>query len=224
MCSKHSGRSATGKKRSVIKRKDPKKRNKRPSAPQEESIFESSIDGELMEEVRGLQVMCGGRKSRRARHVETFNDMSSPIVSTCEKIFTRLKETHDVFKKKVGSRFEVWTANLVHAAPHTRRGTTHVDTAYHKKCIMYTVWVPISDVTLDNGCVTMFLNTCGVPIDYKHPPSDEGRATRTLTGKCGTVFVFDSRYHHRSESNITDEVRSVLIFNLKLKGINMVEL
>ena len=71
-----------------------------------------------------------------------------------------------------------------------------------------TMLVAVTDVTLDNGSVTVWPGTQLVPCNPKHRKvSIRDRRGSLLVGKAGTVWIFDSRLLHQSNPNVTDQTR-----------------
>lgn len=191
-------------------------------------IYEYEMSESLKEEARNLrQYFNYGIRSTRFRFSDDFKDRSEvkrKVYAFSEKVFDFLRNLPgSVFRGKKANRYEIFDWVFNHAPPKSRRaaGTTHVDMLYPKSHTAYTVWMPIDEVTEENGCVTMFLKSQGTPIDYRHPKQDFKFEKRILTGKLGKIVVFDSRLHHRSEVNRTDNMRIIALFCIKLKGFRV---
>jgi hypothetical protein len=189
--------------------------------PDSDPIFEYEASPQLIVDTDSLRKLFQLNSSRRYRILDFFKDrpeVKEKVFNYCEKVFSYLKGLRGsiVYGKK-GDRYEVFQPCFVHAKPHTLQGTTHADIHYFACHKTYTVWIPIDEVTEENGCVTMFLKSQGTPIDYKNPHQDKMFEKKTITGNCGKIVVFDGRLHHRSEANTTDKMRTVLTFGLKIK-------
>lgn len=215
-CSKHMGATPAQKKTQVkIKKKTYKISDVDP-------IYEYDMSDSLKEETLNLRNYYVESPSTRYRVVDDFAnrpDVKVIIRLHCERVFDYLKNLPgSVISGRKADRYEIFHWGFINAPPHSRKaGTTHVDIAHPQSHKVYSVWIPIDNVTAKNGCVTMFLKSQGTPIDYRKPNQDSKFEKRILTGNVGKIIMFDGRIHHRSEANETDRVRTILLFGLKLK-------
>lgn len=221
-CSKHRGTTATEAKEF--------KRKPKTTFPISEvdPIYEYEMSESLKEETRNLRNYFHQQdiRSTRFRCSDDFSDrpeVKAEVHAFSQKVFDFLKSLPgSAIHGKRADKYEIFDWAFIHAPPKSRTaGSTHVDMLYFKSHKAYTVWMPIDEVTEDNGCVTMFLKSQGTPIDYRNPNQDSKFEKTTLTGKLGKVVMFDSRIHHRSEANKTDSMRSIVLFSLKLKGFRV---
>jgi hypothetical protein len=84
----------------------------------------------------------------------------------------------------------------------------------------FTVLICLTDVTTENGSVSLWPGSQLTPCDYHH----RGRAVVdrravVLTGTSGTAWVFDSRLLHQSNPNSTEETRLTLQFMCYTTGV-----
>ena len=85
-----------------------------------------------------------------------------------------------------------------------------------------TLLICLSDVTKDNGSVTLYPSTQRTTLDAKcRKTSVTGKQSVVLTGEKGTGWLFDSRLLHQSNANLTEETR--LTVNCLLRTRKMLE-
>mmetsp|Transcript_13316 Transcript_13316/g.21812 ORF Transcript_13316/g.21812 Transcript_13316/m.21812 type:complete len:254 (-) Transcript_13316:55-816(-) len=190
-------------------------------------IYEYEMSESLKEETRNLRnYFHPTLRSTRFRYSDDFSDrpeVKAKVYAFSQMVFDFLKNLPgSVLRGSKADKYEIFDWVFNHAPPRSRKaGTTHVDMLYHQSHKAYTVWMPIDEVTEENGCVTMFLKSQGTPIDYHNPNQDSKFEKRIVTGNLGKIVVFDGRIHHRSEANKTDNMRTIALFCLKKKGFRV---
>ena len=220
-CSKHRAAQTETKKKAKVKKKKAYK------ISDVDPIYEYDMSESLKEETLKLrQYFHQDIRSTRFRFSDAFKDrpdVKDKVYAFSQMIFDYLRNLPgSVIRGKKADKYEIFDWAFVHAPPHSRtRGSTHVDMNYPNSHKAYTVWMPIDEVTEENGCVTMFLKSQGTPIDYRNPNQDSKFEKRILTGKLGKIVLFDGRLHHRSEANNTDRMRTIVLFGLKIKGFRV---
>ena len=224
MCAKHQADHEQNK----PKKKQEKKKTYKISKI--DPIFQYRLSDVLMEETLDLRKLFVPTTSRRYRAADYMADRPEALKSAkayCERVIAHLKQLPgSVIQGAKAKRYDLYQPAFIHAPPNTTTaGTTHVDMEYFPHHTLYTVWIPIDEVTEDNGCVTMFLKSQGTPIDYRRKNQHKKfKKKRILKGELGDIFIFDGRLHHRSEANTTDAIRSVFTFGLLKKGFAVQDL
>jgi hypothetical protein len=187
-------------------------------------IFNFTMSKELKEEAKiTFSEMMNPNIGNRSRTLTDFGQGTPEnklLWDFCEAIFMFLKKLNgSMFAGTAGQKYEVSNPAMVYAPPNSSRGTTHVDTTPHDRVVGYTAWIPISSVTDKNGCVTFFKGTCGQVFSSKRPPKyNKNSPSRKLIGSLGSIVLFDTRLHHRSEANNTATTRTVVTFLISLKS------
>jgi ectoine hydroxylase-related dioxygenase (phytanoyl-CoA dioxygenase family) len=103
-----------------------------------------------------------------------------------------------------------------HGPAQLHRDTASDDAGY------LTLLICLSDVTKDNGSVTLYPSTQRTTLDAKcRKTSVTGKQSVMLTGEKGTGWLFDSRLLHQSNANATEETR--LTVNCLLRTRKMLE-
>jgi hypothetical protein len=115
--------------------------------------------------------------------------------------------------------------NVVVAPPLSQRrlqdrskhGTVHRDVQTEVSGYL-TLLICLTDVTTDNGSITLWPNT------QLAPPGHLYRKVRryesvVLTGTAGTAWMFDSRLLHQSNPNTTEDTRSIIQLFLSTSSV-----
>jgi hypothetical protein len=141
-----------------------------------------------------------------------------------QAVFDELKTNPDMPFHKNHKEYEITTPEICVAPPLSTQGKKHVDCYVHNKHLEYTVWLPLGPVSEDNGCVTIWTSTCGINFDLQNPDRycpEEGPSMALLSKGLGDGYLFDARFHHRSEMNKTKSTRAVALFAISLIKANM---
>jgi hypothetical protein len=159
--------------------------------------------------------------------------MKRTAVRTVQTLSTCLVETLNTYICEqcdaIQARVVIVSPVLIFAPPntaHTIHGRIHRDAeisnSVDRQSRFWSVWVCLTDVTVENGAVNMWPGTETVTLLTKAPGrAVSGRKAQTMLGLSGSVCVFDSRLLHQSMPNVTNSARVCAQWFLVPDGHNL---
>jgi len=106
-----------------------------------------------------------------------------------------------IYKPKIiraSNKSDPWVKGCVH------RDQEHVELSGHYTCMYF-----LDDVTVDNGAIKFWPDTAHLPFEPKKGVP-KNVPSQIITGRVGTLLIFDGRIIHQAQPNTTTNNRDIL--------------